>query len=96
VSNSTVKLENDKTNIVKKGSILNSKKVVPYIFVSPFIISFLLFFLYPIISTINMSFQEILGPGEAKYIGLKYFLYIYYTAKITLVNYYILLQTPSG
>ncbi len=48
-----------------------SKKAAPYIFIAPFIISFLLFFLYPVISTIIMSFQEILGPGDVSFIGLK-------------------------
>ncbi|BDG47572.1 MULTISPECIES: sugar ABC transporter permease [Parageobacillus] len=54
----------------KSRNILFSQKVAPYIFVSPFIISFLVFFLYPSISTIIMSFQEVL-PGETKFIGLQ-------------------------
>ncbi|OYD07304.1 arabinose transporter permease [Paludifilum halophilum] len=37
--------------------------------VSPFIIFFVLFFLYPIISTIHMSFLEIY-PGERTFVGL--------------------------
>ncbi|ADH97876.1 carbohydrate ABC transporter permease [Salisediminibacterium selenitireducens] len=48
---------------------LYSKKAAPYIFVSPFIISFLLLFLYPMISAVNMSFQRVL-PGQIDYIGL--------------------------
>lgn len=40
----------------------------PYIFILPFIVSFLLFYLYPIISTILMSFQEIV-PGESHFVG---------------------------
>lgn len=47
---------------------LYSKKAAPYIFVSPFIISFLLLFLYPMISAVNMSFQRVL-PGQTDYIG---------------------------
>ena len=43
---------------------------MPYIFVLPFIISFLVFFLYPMISTVIMSFQEIAGPEDVKFIGL--------------------------
>ncbi|WP_046176112.1 carbohydrate ABC transporter permease [Domibacillus indicus] len=46
-----------------------SKKVVPYVFVSPFIISFLLLFLYPLISGVVMSFQTIL-PGQTTFIGM--------------------------
>lgn len=49
-------------------SIWYNKKVAPYIFVLPFIVSFLLFFAYPIYSTIVMSFQEVL-PGATKFIG---------------------------
>ncbi|MDF2963570.1 MAG: arabinose transporter permease [Paenibacillus sp.] len=47
-----------------------SQHVAPYVFISPFVITFLLFQLYPIISSFIMSFQEII-PGETKYIGLK-------------------------
>ncbi|MBQ3305694.1 MAG: sugar ABC transporter permease [Clostridia bacterium] len=50
--------------------LLYSQSVAPYVFVLPFIITFLVFFLYPFISTILMSFQEITGAGT-KWIGLK-------------------------
>ncbi|RCW61902.1 MULTISPECIES: carbohydrate ABC transporter permease [Halanaerobium] len=69
---------------------INSKKVAPYIFVSPFILVFLVFYLYPIISTVIMSFQEI-GFGEAKFIGLanykKLFNVHYKNALLTSTNY---------
>jgi arabinosaccharide transport system permease protein len=42
----------------------------PYIFILPFIISFGLFYLYPVLYTIVMSFQEII-PGEVSFIGLE-------------------------
>ncbi|MBN2546589.1 MAG: sugar ABC transporter permease [Spirochaetes bacterium] len=64
-------------NIKKKKEIFNSVKIIPYIFVSPFIIAFLLFYLYPVISTINMSFQEILGPGDVKYIQFKNYINLF-------------------
>jgi arabinosaccharide transport system permease protein len=48
---------------------LNSQKVVPYIFVSPFILSFLIFSLYPSIKAIIMSFQKVL-PGQITFIGM--------------------------
>ncbi|MEW9701200.1 carbohydrate ABC transporter permease [Paenibacillus sp. SI8] len=54
----------------KRTSLLYSKKTAPYIFVLPFLITFLVFFAYPVLSTVQMSFQEIL-PGATKYIGLK-------------------------
>ncbi|UOQ50025.1 sugar ABC transporter permease [Gracilibacillus caseinilyticus] len=50
-------------------NFLNSKKVVPYIFVSPFIISFIVLTLYPAIRGIMMSFQSVL-PGQVEFIGL--------------------------
>ena len=53
---------------VKK--ILYSQKIAPYVFILPFILSFTLFFLYPIISSIVMSFQKVL-PGDVSFIGLK-------------------------
>ncbi|WP_425432222.1 carbohydrate ABC transporter permease [Halobacillus massiliensis] len=52
------------------GKFLNSKKVVPYIFVAPFLISFLVLTLYPAIQGIIMSFQSVL-PGQVQYIGLE-------------------------
>ncbi|MBR1707707.1 MAG: sugar ABC transporter permease [Clostridia bacterium] len=50
--------------------LLYSQKVAPYVFVAPFIITFLVFFTYPLISTILMSFQEITGAGS-RWIGFK-------------------------
>ncbi|MBW8349487.1 sugar ABC transporter permease [Bacillus sp. IITD106] len=49
---------------------LNSKKVVPYIFVAPFILSFFVFTLYPTIKAFIMSFQNIL-PGQITFVGFR-------------------------
>lgn len=85
-------------------NFFRSVKVVPYIFVSPFIISFLLFFLYPIISTVIMSFQEILGPTDIKFIGFKnyssllnehYFNAISVTTRYTFWTILILIPLPA-
>ncbi len=43
---------------------------VPYIFIAPFLVSLAVFFFYPIIMTIIMSFQEIV-PGETTFVGLR-------------------------
>jgi len=51
------------------NNFLYSKKYAPYIFVLPFLISFSLFFVYPIISTIIMSFQRVF-IGSITFIGL--------------------------
>jgi len=50
------------------SSLLYSQKIAPYVFVLPFIISFSVFFAYPVISAFIMSFQEIV-PGSSKFIG---------------------------
>jgi arabinosaccharide transport system permease protein len=62
---------NTKVRVNKIYNLINSERVMPYIFVLPFVITFLLFFLYPIISAVIMSFQKILGPGDVTFIGLK-------------------------
>ncbi|CDQ20134.1 L-arabinose transport system permease protein AraP [Halobacillus karajensis] len=54
----------------KVMKFLNSKKVVPYIFVTPFILSFLVLTLYPAIQGIIMSFQSVL-PGQVEFIGMQ-------------------------
>ncbi|MBU9723830.1 MULTISPECIES: carbohydrate ABC transporter permease [Bacillaceae] len=53
----------------KLMKFLNSKKVVPYVFVSPFILSFLVLTLYPTIQAFIMSFQRIL-PGQVTFVGM--------------------------
>jgi len=47
-----------------------SRKTVPYVFIFPFILSFGLFFLYPVVSIVQMSFQSVL-PGKIEFIGLE-------------------------
>lgn len=48
---------------------IGSGRFAPYLFVLPFILSFLLFYFYPLVSTVLMSFQEII-PGQSHFIGL--------------------------
>jgi len=54
----------------KIGKFFNSHHGAPYVFVAPFVLTFLVFFLYPLINTIFMSFQEIV-PGIVTFIGFK-------------------------
>jgi arabinosaccharide transport system permease protein len=51
---------------VKRG--IGSTRLSPYLFVLPFIVSFLLFYFYPLVSTVVMSFQEVI-PGQTHFIG---------------------------
>jgi arabinosaccharide transport system permease protein len=53
----------------KSSGIWYNQKIAPYLFVLPFLISFAVFFAYPVLSAINMSFQTVL-PGQVEYIGL--------------------------
>ena len=56
----------------KFKKILYSQKVAPYVFVLPFVLSLLIFWLYPLISGIIMSFQDI-SFGSRKFIGLDHY-----------------------
>jgi arabinosaccharide transport system permease protein len=51
--------------------VLFSPRVVPYVFIMPFVLYFLLIYLYPIIASTIMSFQRIEGPNSATFIGFK-------------------------
>ena len=56
-----------KKGIFKK--LLYSQKVAPYVFISPFIITFLVFFAYSIFSMVMMSFQKVAGPNTV-FVGM--------------------------
>ncbi len=55
-----------KQNIFQK--FLYSQKVAPYVFVLPFLLSFCIFWIYPLCSTVVMSFQDI-KPVGAEWVG---------------------------
>ncbi len=50
--------------------LLYDTKIAPFVFIAPFVITFLLFFTYPLINTILMSFQKVTGAGN-EWIGLE-------------------------
>ncbi|PTM57952.1 carbohydrate ABC transporter permease [Desmospora activa] len=86
----------------KIGNLLFSQKTAPYLFIAPFVLSFLLFFLYPITNSVIMSFQEIL-PGERTFIGLEnysrllndhFYRALYNTTIYTLLTLIILIPIP--
>lgn len=54
--------------MIKK--FLYSKKAAPYVFILPFVLTFLIFWMVPLFKASIMSFQKIL-PGENSFIGLK-------------------------
>lgn len=53
---------------MKLKKFLYSRKAAPYVFVLPFILSFCIFWIYPLFSTVKMSFQSIL-PGQVEWVG---------------------------
>lgn len=61
-------MKTTKNSGVKK--FLYSQKAAPYVFVLPFILSFLIFWIYPLCSTVTMSFQDIKATGT-EWVGLK-------------------------
>ena len=50
--------------------LLYSQGIAPYMFLLPFILTFLIFFLYPLITTIQMSFQSIKATSS-EWIGFE-------------------------
>ena len=53
--------------MVKK--FIFNKKAAPYVFILPFILTFLIFFISLMVKTITMSFQSVL-PGVTEWVGL--------------------------
>ncbi len=51
-------------------SLFYSQKAAPYIFIAPFLLMFAIFYLYPVISSIIMSFQNVV-PGHTEFVGLR-------------------------
>ncbi len=49
---------------------LYSQKVAPYVFIAPFVITFLVFFAYSIVNMIIMSFQNVAGANTS-FIGVE-------------------------
>jgi len=47
-----------------------SSRVAPWLFMSPFLICFALFTLYPLVQSVVLSMQTTFGPGATKFVGL--------------------------
>jgi len=87
----------------RRGNPLCDLRVVPYVFVLPFILYFVLVYLYPTVATIIMSFQRIEGPSNAVFIGLQnyerlfqrnYFLALETSMRYTIWDLLILVPVP--
>ena len=71
-----------------------SQKAAPYVFVLPFILSFAFFWIYPLCSTITMSFQDI-KPAGTEWVGFNNFIKltkdtVFHTAILNSFEYMIL------
>lgn len=64
-------MQTKRTVLWKMKRILYNKKAAPYIFCMPFVLSFLIFFLYPILTTIYMSFMDVISLNNMEFVGLK-------------------------
>ena len=53
---------------MKTKNFLYSQKVAPYVFVLPFILSFAIFWIYPLVTAFTMSFQKI-TPATTDWVG---------------------------
>lgn len=87
----------------KLKSLAYNKKVAPYLFLLPFLLSFVIFNLYPIISSFLMSFQRLYGFDQYKWVGLGNYKQLFNpsfwnaiktTTIITLLNEVILIIIP--
>lgn len=56
--------------MTRVSSILSSRKVVPFIFLAPFMILLILFKVYPIILAVILSFTNALGVQPSKWVGV--------------------------
>lgn len=54
---------------MKIKKFLYSQKAAPYVFVLPFLLSFCIFWIYPLISSVTMSFQDI-GAVKTEWVGI--------------------------
>lgn len=52
-------------------SFLNNKKVVPVVFLTPFLSVFVIFKVYPVILAVIMSFQDFQGVQSQEWVGLQ-------------------------
>ncbi|MCE5342702.1 MAG: sugar ABC transporter permease [Eubacteriales bacterium] len=75
-------------------TLLYSKSIAPYVFVLPFLMTFVIFFVYPLLSTTIMSFQSI-KSDSSEWIGLKNYIDLFnnntfYTAVTNSLRYTVI------
>jgi len=78
----------------KLKKLLYSQKIAPYVFVFPYILSLLIFWLYPLVTGITMSFQDV-GFGGKVWVGTAHYAKLakdtfFHTAVFNSVEYMLL------
>ena len=53
------------------GEGMKKKTIIPYLFITPFLIAFVLFFVYPAGYSLYLSFLKYKGYGEATFVGFQ-------------------------
>src|SRR5690349_8626722 len=48
----------------------NERKLIPYVFLTPFLIIFLVFTVYPVVDSFIMSLHKVDSLDESEYVGL--------------------------
>lgn len=66
VKNKNITQVKERPNAFKR--FLFNQKAAPYVFIVPFILVFIFFFISPMVNTVIMSFQKVL-PGQRTFIG---------------------------
>ncbi|MDR2785563.1 MAG: sugar ABC transporter permease [Treponema sp.] len=78
-----------KKSVIRRG--FSSLKIAPYFFILPFILTFLIFFLYPLVSSFIMSFQKLDSFTDVRFIGVKNYRNLfnvhYYAAIVNSLRY---------
>jgi arabinosaccharide transport system permease protein len=69
----------------------SAQLAAPYLFILPFMLTFFLFFFFPLINSFIMSFQQISGFSDVRFVGLKNYQKLlnphYYAAIINSLRY---------
>lgn len=72
---------------MKLGDLLNNRKVVPYIFISPFFLIWAIFGAFPVSYSIWLSLHKWESIAKMKYVGFSNFIEIFHRAE-SLAAYY--------
>lgn len=51
-------------------------RLIPYLFLAPFLLGFLLFTVYPLIKSVDLSMHQTFGPRSSRYVGMDNFRFL--------------------